>query len=113
MDWVDKFQNVLTEMHETGHEFAQAKALSWQMQELSSALKSKLMLDAMQLDPKLSAQKAEAVARASDAYSKHLEGTAQAIAKELRLKCKYETSFARYESYRSLLSLDKKTGGLQ
>lgn len=111
MDWTDRFHDVLNKMETAGQDYAQAKATSWQMQELGPALKSSIMLEAMK-DPKMSAQKAEAVARASDGYKKHLEGTAVAIAEELKLKAKYENLHAKYEAYRSLISLEKKHGGM-
>jgi hypothetical protein len=110
MDWFERFTTVLDDMEKVGLEYAQAKSTSWLLQELGPAMKSSIMLDAMKTDPKISAQKAEAIARASEAYSKHLEGTAVAIATELRLKARYENLHAKYEAMRSVISLEKKSG---
>jgi len=112
MDWTEKFQNVLTAMEKTGKDYAQKKSLSWSMQELTSSIKSSLMMKALSENPEISVQKAEMIAKASSEYKNHIEGTKIAMEDELIAKAKYEKLFSQFEAYRSLISLDKKTGGV-
>lgn len=51
----------------------------------------------------------ENIARCSEAYKLHLEGTKEAIQKELTLKAECERWSSQWNSIRSLLSLEKKT----
>lgn len=107
--WSEKFEQALEEMEKTGKEFAFAKSVSWHSQEVTSAIKSSIMVQHMK--DGTSAQKAEALARSSEGYLQHLLETKDAIHKELLAKTMYEKAFAKYESLRSLVSLDKKTSG--
>lgn len=96
-------------MASLGEQYADAKAQSWQLQELCSSIKSSLLLKALSENEGMSQQKAEAIAKASIEYRNHLDGTAAAIQKELSLKAKYEKTRSSFEALRSLSSLEKST----
>ena len=110
-DWLTRFQNAQEQIEKTGKDYAHKKALSWQMQELTSSIKSTLILEALSENPKTSQVKAEAIAKNSDRYVTHIKGTAVAIEEELTAKARYEKAIAHHESLRSLISLDKKLDG--
>lgn len=108
LDWQEKFKDVVKKMDEIGQAYALAKGQSWQMQELKGAVLASMILE--QVNVPMS--KAEVTAKASNPYKLHLEETAKAITKELQLKSQYEKEKARFEAYRSLSSLEKKTRSL-
>ena len=92
-------------MEETGIAYSEAKGQSWQQQEM----KSSVLASMMQQLPDMPISKAEMTAKASSAYVQHLEETAKAITKELRLKAEYEKWKSSFEALRSLSSLEKST----
>lgn len=108
-DWMKRFQDAQIEIENSGKDYAQKKAVSWQMQKMESIILSSIMKEVMVLGEKIGA--AEVGAKASDEYLTHIKGTAVAIEEELTAKAKYEKAVAVHESLRSLISLDKKLDG--
>lgn len=100
MDYEEKFRTVISEMEKAGFEYADAKALSWHLQEMRKVIISNQMKSA----PGKSMAEKELIARTSQEYLTHLEGTKVAISNELRAKAKYEKLSASYEALRSLSS---------
>lgn len=85
-----------------GAEYAKAKGLSYQMQKMREVV----LATEMKKHLGTNAHK-EMEAKTSVAYIEHLEGTAEAIAQEQKLRAQYERWQAQYEACRSLLSLEK------
>ena len=105
LDFKDRFKDSYTKILKYGEEYAEAKGQSWQMQEMRSSVLAKLMRE----QGEVAVSKAEVLAKASPAYEEYLLSTSQAITRELSLKAKYEAEKARFEAYRSLSSLEKRT----
>ena len=104
-DFYAKFKAVIQDIETVGEEYALAKAESWASQEL----KGSILASIINRSPEKAVSRAELDARASDDYQKHIEETKEKIRKELSLKAKYESLKARFEAYRSLSSLEKRT----
>lgn len=104
----DRFKKIINKLEEAGQNYANAKAESWYSQENCSSIKASIMLRAMQSDPKLSAQKAEVIAKASQDYIKHLQETSDKIRKEHLAKVEYDKWDKSFEANRSLSSLEKR-----
>jgi hypothetical protein len=102
IDFVESFTRTFADLEKFGEEYAAARALSWKLQEDRKSLLALLTLNA---EGKTHSDR-ENKARTSDVYKTHIEGTVAAIHEELSLKTKYETAYAKYESYRSLCSLE-------
>lgn len=105
LDWHAKFEQITNAIGKAGEAYAQAKATSWNLQELKSvvlARKAQEFTDMPQY-------KQEAAAKASKEYEAHIQGTTEAIRQELLTKVRYEKLNSQFEAYRSLISLDKKT----
>lgn len=100
IDFEERFRELLKDYEKVGFEYAEAKGQSWHLQETKSAVFSHEFLTA---EGKTVTER-EAVAKSSEPYLKHLEGTAVAIEKEARLKVKLEKIEMTYEALRSLNS---------
>lgn len=105
LDWHSKFEQVITALGKAGEDYAQKKSISYQLQEMRSVILARKAQEFKDLPQ----YRQEAMARSSEEYIKHIEGTAEAIRQELSAKSKYEKLSAQLEAYRSLCSLDKKT----
>lgn len=105
LDFKERFKDSYTKIKLLGEQYAEAKGQSWQMQELLSSVRSKIMLSLGEM----AISRAEITAKSSPDYTKYVEETAEAIKKELKLKAQYEAEKARFEAYRSLSSLEKRT----
>lgn len=108
LDWNAKFKDVITNMERIGNEYAEAKGQSWQAQELKHSVKANIIKSFGEMP----VSRSELLAQASEDYQNYIKETAQAITKELKLKSQYEKEKARFEAYRSLSSLEKKTRSL-
>lgn len=104
MDFQAKMSEAVAMIEKVGTEYAEARALSWLLQEQRKVVLAKCTNEAA---GKSIAEK-ENYARTSEEYKLHLEGTKEAIGEEYRLKAVYERWQAQYESIRSLLSLEKQ-----
>jgi flagellar basal body rod protein FlgB len=100
VDFETKYRECLKEYEKVGNQYAEAKAQSWQLQEMKSAVFSSEFLSA---EGKTIGER-EAKAKTSEAYLRHIEGTAVAIEKETALKVKLEKISMTYEALRSLCS---------
>lgn len=107
-DFQAKLSQAVLMIEKKGKEYAQAKAISWQLQELR---KTVLACEVAKIGQG-SFNDRESMARSSEIYRQHLEGTKQAIEKELTLKAECERWSAQYEALRSLCSLEGKKIGL-
>lgn len=87
-----------------GHRYAEAKALSWLLQEQRKVV----LATQMAKSEAKSVNGKELEALQSEAYKQHLEGTKEAIGEEHRLRATYEKYNAMFEGCRSLMSLTKK-----
>lgn len=86
-----------------GKEYAESRALSWQLQELRKVVlaeETKKQSDGSYVER-------EGKARCTEAYKQHLQGTKEAIHRENALKAEVERWSAQFEALRSLLSLEK------
>lgn len=90
-------------MERLGKSYAEARALSWLLQEQKKVVLAKEM--AKHVD--LSAAKAEMLALGSEEYEIHLNGTKEAIGEEARLRAELERWTMQFEALRSLSSLEK------
>lgn len=106
LDWADLFKKLTQEIDQTGKAYAEAKANSWYAQEMKSALLSKLMNS---YGDDIPVSRAEIKAKASDDYSKFLVESRILMELEGKTKSSYEKAKARFDAYRSLCSLEKKT----
>ena len=97
-----RFEKTVFALGKAGERYASAKALSWHMQELRKVI---LATEASKFDGSEALK--ERLARSSKAYRTHLDGTMEAIEKEMKHKCRYEKLKAQFEAYRSLGSLEK------
>ena len=100
----DKMAEAVVKIEEKGKAYANAKALSWQLQELRKVV----LADETRKAEGSSMAEKETVARCSEAYKTHLEGTSEDIKRELTAKAEYERWDAQWNSIRSLISLEKK-----
>ena len=100
----EKMREAVNKIEEVGVLYADAKALSWLLQEQRKVVLATQMAksEAKSINGK------ELDALQSPEYAQHLEGTKEAIADEHRLKATSERWYAQWESCRSLLSLEKK-----
>ena len=98
IDFEAKFSQTLIEMEKVGTEYAEAKAQSWQLQEMRKVMLAKLQKNI--LTGSEAAKEKEALR--SCQYEQHINGTKEAISKELTSRAKYEKLKATYEALRSL-----------
>ena len=108
LDWKEKFKDCYSKIRTLGEAYAEAKGRSWQQQEL----KSSVLASIIQSLGEMPMSKAEIIAKASEEYKQFIQETSEAIKKELKLKAQYEAEKARFEAYRSLSSLEKRTRDL-
>jgi len=101
---VEKSRTAINNIETVGTEYAKAKALSWQLQELRKVVLAEQM---RKMEPNLSVAERDSRARVSEEYVTHLKGTKEAIEKELTLKAQYTRWVSQYETCRSLLSVYK------
>ena len=106
LDFQDKFRKAIMEIEKTGKDYALAKGISWQLQEMRKVV---LADQIRTFDPEKSVSERENAARTTQEYKTHLEGTKEAIQNELQTKIMYEKATATFEALRSLCSLTKKT----
>lgn len=99
-DYEAAFREALKKIEDVGTQYAEAKAQSWQLQELKQVILSEELLKA---DGKTVGER-EAQARVSQAFRSYLDGAKEAIHKEHKLKVLYEKAYATYEALRSLSS---------
>ncbi len=112
MEIYDIEKHMLTavkKISEVGKEYAKAKGLSYQMQEMRKVVLAREMSGVIATSV---AQK-EIEARASVRYEQHLEGVRQAIEEETRLRAEYERYKAQYEALRTLMSLEKAKANIR
>ena len=103
LDFEDKFRHIIKKIGELGELYAEAKGQSWQSQELKYSVVASLVKSYGEIP----LSRAELLAKGSDEYKQYLKETADAIRKELRLKAQLEKWKAKFESMRSLSSLEK------
>ena len=103
LDFEDKFRKTILKIEEVGNLYAEARGQSYQMQEMRSSILASVIKEY----PNLPISKAEIEGKSSPEYRQHIEETAKAITKELRLKCEYEKWKSSFEALRSLSSLEK------
>lgn len=104
----DRFRKIILKLQESGEAYADARANSYYSQEMVSSIKASIMANLMKADPKLSAAKAEILAKASDEYITHLKETADKIRLENLTRSEYKKWDASFEANRSLSSLEKR-----
>jgi len=98
IDFQAKFRATLQQLETVGVQYAEAKGVSWQLQELRKIVLS----EEMQKATANTVADRENQARCSQVYKQHVEGTKEAITREHALKAKYERFYAQYEALRSL-----------
>jgi len=97
------FQDTLEDMEEAGEAYAEAKGVSWNMQEHRKVV----LAEQMKLSGKKTAAEQERDALTSEAYKLHLEGTAESIKIEHKCRVKYDALQSKFEAVRSMSSLEK------
>ena|SRR3990167_411607 len=103
IDMLASFRECWEKIEEVGNQYAEAKGQSWQSQEL----KGSVLASIIKKYPSLPVSKAEIEGRSSEDYQTYIKETAKAITKELKLKAQLEKWKAKFESMRSLSSLEK------
>ena len=107
MEWVElesKMRDSVINIEKYGKEYAEAKALSWLLQEQRKVV----LATQMAKSEAKSVNGKELDALQSEEYKQHLEGTKEAIAEEHRLKATSERWYAQFEACRSMMSFTKK-----
>lgn len=104
LDMLSKFQECWEKIEEVGSEYAEAKGQSWQAQELKGSMLASLI---NKQEASISVAQREAIAKGSEDFQSYIRQTADFIKKELRLKAQLEMWKAKFESMRSLSSLEK------
>lgn len=104
-DFNQRFRSILDQLEQAGNDYAEAKAQSWQYQELKGTVLAKIML---KINEK-TVSKTESLARASEEYETYIIETAKAIKKEHQAKVRYDKLDKEFEATRSLSSLEKST----
>ena len=103
-DFTEKLRDTVTQIEKKGVEYANARGISWHLQEMRKVV----LADEMRmLDQNLSVAEQDKRARYSKAYVLHLEGTKVAIQRELTFRAKYERYKYQFEAIRSMMSLEK------
>ena len=97
-----KMRLAVQNIEKIGKQYATAKGISYQMQEMRKVILAREMNKY-----KGSVASREVSARASERYEEHISGTKEAIEEETRLRAEYERWRSQYEACRSLLSLEK------
>ena len=103
-DLETKMREAVNGIEKYGLEHGNARALSWQMQELRKVV----LASEMAKSEAKSVNGKELDALQSEAYKLHLEGTKEAIGEEHRTKAMYEKFQAQFEACRSMMSFTKK-----
>jgi len=99
----DKLADAVVMIEKAGREYATARGLSWNLQELRKVV---LAEETRKAEGSSMTEK-ETNARCSTAYKTHLDGTSQAIKDELIKKAVCERWKAQWDSLRSLISFEK------
>src|SRR3990167_8987219 len=96
-------REAVKKIEEVGTIYADARALSWLLQEQKKVV---LATEMSKSQAKTSAEK-EREALTSETYRLHLEGCKEAIGQEHRLRAEYDRWISKTEALRSFLSLEK------
>lgn len=99
-----KLREAVMKIETIGGEYADAKALSWLLQEQRKVT----LAHQMKKSPEKSIAAKEMDALASEEYRIHLEGTKEAIGQEHKLRATYDRWTYQVEALRSFLSLEKQ-----
>ena len=99
-----KMREAVINIEKFGKDYADAKGLSWLLQEQRKVVLATQMAksEAKSINGK------ELDALQSEEYKTHLEGTKEAISEEHRLKAVMERWSAQFEACRSMMSFTKK-----
>ena len=100
---MDQMEASIEDFEKYGLEYAEAKAVSWYLQESKSAI----LADEMKAHPELPVNQREIIGRSSKRYLVHLEGTREAIHKENKAKVLMEKARMEFEMCRSKMSFEK------
>ena len=100
---LERFRECWEKIEEVGTLYAEARGQSYQCQELKYSVVASLV----KTYGEIPLSRAELLAKGSDEYKQYIQETADAIRKELRLKAQLEKWKAKFESMRSLSSLEK------
>ena len=103
-----EMKTAVNKIEEIGGLYAEAKALSYQMQKMRSVV---LASEMRNFEGSMASREMNALA--SDKYILHLAGVKEAIEVETKLKAGYERWQAQYEACRSLLSLEKAKANIR
>ena len=99
----EKLSQAVVKIEEKGKAYADARALSWQMQEMRKVV----LAEQTRKSEGSSMIEKETNARTSEVYKQHLLGTSEAIKKELTAQAEYKRWLSQWESLRSLISYEK------
>ena len=100
---LDPMEAAIEDFEKYGLEYAEAKAVSWHLQESKSAILS----EEMKIHVNLPVNQREIIGRSSQRYKDHLTGTKEAIHKENKAKVLMEKSRMEFEMHRSKMSFEK------
>lgn len=103
VDIESAMREAVNKIETVGVEYADAKALSWLLQEQRKVV----LATQMAKSTAKSVNGKELDALQSPEYAEHLEGTKEAIADEHRLRASWEKWRAQFEACRSLISAEK------
>ncbi len=100
-------RQAINKIEEVGKSYAEAKAQSYQLQEMKKVVLAKLKNEREGSDVKR-----EREALIAERYALHIQGTAEAIGIETRLRAELDRWKAQFEGCRSLLSMEKAKANL-
>jgi hypothetical protein len=104
LDFYNRFKKSIEEIELAGNGYADARAKSYYLQEMSKVILSKIQKSLGEIP----VGRAEIQARASEDYEKHVFETSEAIKQEHIWKNKLEVAKAKFEGNRSLCSMEKR-----
>ena len=100
----EKMREAVNKIETVGGQYAEAKALSWLLQEQKKVVLATLM--GKSAAKTVNAKELEALQ--SPEFTQHLDGTKEAIGDEGRLRASWEKWKAQFEACRSLISAEKE-----
>lgn len=100
----EKMKEAVNGIEKWGLEYAEARPVSWQLQEMRKVI----LATQMSKSEAKSVIAKEQEALQSPEYKQHLEGTAEAMRREHKAKAYLERYQAQFEACRSRMSLFKK-----
>ena len=106
------FMTVIEKAVKYGDSWAEAKQISWRLEELKKSVLAEIMNrlgdEAAKRSEKITEAKLERMAMASKEYIDHVTAMTQARSEEIKMHVRYTACLNSFEARRSVASLEKK-----